>query len=102
MPTYIILNNWTDQGIRDVRSTAERADRVAQLAEKYGARISQLYWTVGPHDVVAIAEAPDDESATAFALEIGSMGNVRTTTMRAYDREEMSGIIERMGPSAGT
>ena len=102
MPTYVILNNWTDEGIRNVRGTVDRAGPIEQLAQKYGARISQLYWTVGPHDVVAIAEAPDDESATAFALEIGSMGNVRTTTMRAYDREEMSGIIERMGPSAGT
>ena len=102
MPTYVILNNWTDEGIRNVRGTVERAGPIEQLAQKYEARISQLYWTVGPFDVVAIAEAPDDESATAFALEIGSMGNVRTTTMRAYDREEMSGIIERLGPSAGT
>ncbi|MBD0357199.1 MAG: GYD domain-containing protein, partial [Rubrobacter sp.] len=51
--------------------------------------------------MVAIGEAPDDESATAFALELGSAGNVRTTTLRAYDREEMSRIIERLGPSPG-
>ena len=101
MPTYVILNNWTDEGIRNVRGTVERTGPIEQLAQKYGVRMSQLYWTVGPYDVVAIAEAPDDESATAFALEIASMGNVRTTTMRAYDREEMSGIIERLGPSAG-
>ena len=101
MPTYVILNNWTDEGIRNVRGTVERTGPIEQLAQKYGVRMSQLYWTVGPFDVVAIAEAPDDESATAFALEIGSMGNVRTTTMRAYDREEMSAIIERVGPSAG-
>ena len=102
MPTYVILIDWTDEGIRNVRSTVERADRVDQLAEKYGARMSQLYWTVGPHDLVAVAEMPDDETATAFALEVSSTGSVRTTTMRAYDREEMSGIIERMGPSPGT
>jgi uncharacterized protein with GYD domain len=57
----------------------------------------QSYWTVGPYDLVGIAEAPDDESATAFALELGSVGNVRTTTMRAYDREQMSGITQRLG-----
>jgi uncharacterized protein with GYD domain len=57
----------------------------------------QSYWTVGPYDLVAIAEAPDDEGASAFALELGSVGNVRTTTMRAYDREEMSGITQRLG-----
>jgi uncharacterized protein with GYD domain len=57
----------------------------------------QSYWTVGPYDLVGIGEAPDDEGASAFALELGSVGNVRTTTMRAYDREEMSGITQRLG-----
>ena len=89
--------NWTDQGIKNVKGTVERTDDVAKLAEKHGGRLVQSYWTVGPYDLVAIGEAPDDESATAFALELGSVGNVRTTTMRAYDREEMSGIVQRLG-----
>ncbi len=97
MPTYVTLINWTDEGIRNVRGTLERTERVEQLAEKHGAGPVQTYWTVGPYDLVAIAEAPDDESATAFLLEVGSSGNVRTTTLRAYNREEMSGIIERLG-----
>jgi uncharacterized protein with GYD domain len=57
----------------------------------------QTYWTVGPYDVVYLLEAPDDESATAFLLDVGSRGVVRTTTLRAYYREEMSGIIQRLG-----
>ena len=97
MPTYVALVNWTDQGIRNVRETLDRAQKTEELAQKNGASMSQLYWTVGPHDIVAVLEAPDDESATAFLLELGSSGNVRTTTLRAYDREEMSGIIERLG-----
>ncbi len=100
MPTYIALLNWTDQGIRNVRETVERRERAAELAEqKYGARLAHSYWTVGPYDLVGIIEAPDEQSATAFALEIGSLGNLRTTTMRAYDSEEMSSIIERLGPA---
>ena len=99
MPTYVSLINWTDQGIRNVKDTLDRTDRVTELAEKHGARLEQIYWTVGPYDIVTIVEAPDDESATALLLEIGSAGNVRTTTLRAYNREEMSGIIERLGPS---
>jgi uncharacterized protein with GYD domain len=75
----------------------ERTERVEQLAEKHGGGLVQTYWTVGPYDLVAIVEAPDDESATAFLLEVGSIGTVRTTTLRAYNREEMSGIIERLG-----
>ena len=65
-------------------------------------RFRQVYWTVGPYDVVIVLAADDDESATAFLLELVSAGNLRTTTLRAYDLEEMSGIIERMGPAAAT
>jgi uncharacterized protein with GYD domain len=97
MPTYVTLMNWTDQGIRSAKETVQRRDQANTLAEKYGARIEQVYWTVGPYDLVTIIEAPDDESATAMLLELGSAGNLRTTTLRAYDREEMSSIIQRLG-----
>ena len=96
MPTYVSLVNWTDQGIKNIRDTLDRAERSAELAEKHGARLQQLFWTVGPYDIVSIVEAPDDEAATAYLLEIGSAGNIRTTTLRAYNREEMSGILERL------
>jgi len=97
MPNYVALINWTDQGIRNVRDTVERYDRSTELAEKHGVRFEQIYWTVGPYDIVAIAEAPDVESITAFLLELGSAGNLRTTTLQAYNREEMSSILERLG-----
>ena len=97
MPTYVSLLNWTEQGIRNVKDTAERANRAAEVVEKHGGRFEQLYWTVGPYDLVAVIEAPDDESATAALLELGTAGNVRTTTLRAFNREEMTGIIERLG-----
>ncbi len=98
MPSYVCLFNWTDQGIKNVRDTVERVDRASELAEeKYGVRLGEIYWTVGSYDLVSIFEAPDDQSVSAFLLELGSVGNVRSTTLRAYDREEMSGIIERLG-----
>jgi uncharacterized protein with GYD domain len=97
MPTYIALVNWTEQGIGNVKETLERADKSAELAQKHGCSLSQLYWTVGPYDLVSIVEAPDDESATAYLLDVGSRGDVRTTTLRAYDREQVSGIIQRLG-----
>ena len=97
MPTYVVLMNWTDQGIRTVRETVQRREQADALAEKHGARIEQVYWTVGSYDIVAIVEAPDDESTTAMLLELGSGGNLRTTTLRAYDREEMSEIVQRLG-----
>jgi uncharacterized protein with GYD domain len=97
VPTYISLLNFTDQGIATVKETIQRANGAAELAQqKYGCSL-QTYWTVGAFDVVYILQAPDDESATAFLLDVGSRGVVRTTTLRAYDREEMSGIIQRPG-----
>jgi uncharacterized protein with GYD domain len=97
MPTYVVLMNWTDQGIRTARETVQRREQADALAERHGARIEQVYWTVGPYDIVTIVEAPDGESATAMLLELGSAGNLRTTTLRAYNREEMSGIVQRLG-----
>ncbi len=97
MPTYVVLMNWTDQGIKTVRESVQRRDQAGALAEKHGARIEEVYWTVGPYDLVTIVEAPDDESATAMLLDLGTAGNLRTTTLRAYDREEMSGILGRLG-----
>ncbi len=102
MPAYVALINWTDQGIRNVRDTLPRADRADQLGQKYGVRMEHLYWTVGPYDLVGILEAPDEESVSAFALELGASGSVRTNLLRAYEREEMSRIVERLGPAAAT
>jgi uncharacterized protein with GYD domain len=97
MPTYVVLHNFTDQGKRTVRETIQRANGAAELAQqKYGCSL-QTYWTVGSYDVVYILEAPDDGSAAAFLLDVGSRGVVRTTTLRAYNREEMSSILERLG-----
>jgi uncharacterized protein with GYD domain len=97
MPTYVTLMNWTDQGVRNVRDTVQRRGQADELAQKHGATIEEVYWTVGPHDIVTIVEAPDDESVTAMLLELGSAGNLRTTTLRAYDSDQMSGILQRLG-----
>ncbi|MGH8856822.1 MAG: GYD domain-containing protein [Polaromonas sp.] len=96
MGTYIALSNFTDQGIRSVKDTTKRADAVKEAAKKFGANMSQIYWTLGQYDLVAIIEAPNDESATAFALAIGAAGNVRTQTLRAFTKDEMNGILLKM------
>lgn len=95
MPTYITLLSWTDQGVRNYKDTAKRADAFGSAVQQLGAKLVSLYWTVGPHDLVAIIEAPDDETATAALLQLGGVGNVRTTTLRAFDREEMERIIAK-------
>jgi uncharacterized protein with GYD domain len=96
MVRYITLSNFTDQGIRNVKDTTKRADAVKEAAKKFGANMTQIYWTVGHYDLVAVIEAPDEESAAAFALAIGVAGNIRTQTLRAFSKEEMNGILGKM------
>ena len=98
MPARVVLAHYTDQGAGNVRETVERGERSAQLAQKHGASYRELYRTIGEYDVVVAAiEAPDGESAAAFTLELESLGNVRTTELRAFNRDEMSAIIGRLG-----
>jgi uncharacterized protein with GYD domain len=95
MPTYISLINWTDQGIRTYKDTLDRASAAAQAAESMGGKLKDIYWTVGPHDIVTVTEFPDDATGTAFLVTLGSQGNVRTTTMRAFNREEVAEILRK-------
>ena len=95
--TFVGLVNWTEQGVKSFRDSPSRADAAAELAKKYGATVKAQYWTLGEYDLVVIIEAPDPESFTAFALELGSLGNVRTVSLRAFDRGEMEQIIAKTG-----
>lgn len=97
MAKYIALASFTDQGIRNVKDTVKRADAVREAARKFGCEMSQIYWTLGNYDLVTIIDAQDEASATAFAMAIGSAGNVRTQTLRAFSREEMGAIVGKMG-----
>ena len=97
MPTYVVLVNWTEQGVKNAAQTVERTDHGGEMAEKHGLKLKEAYWTVGGYDMVAVFEAPDDGAMSAHLLEIASLGNVRTTTLRAYDEEEMKGILRRLG-----
>jgi hypothetical protein len=67
------------------------------LIEQHGGQFRQLLWTLGQYDQVAIVDFPEDETATAVLLQIGALGNIRTTTMKAFDAEQMSAIIQRTG-----
>lgn len=96
MSTYIVLTSFTDQGIRSVNETTKRADAVKELAKKFGVTTKEFFWTLGSYDVVAIFEAPDDESMTALGLAIGAAGNVRTQTLRAFSRQEMNGVLAKL------
>ena len=96
MATYIILVNFTDQGIRNVKQSPERAKALSAAGAKLGIKMKDAYWTMGAHDAVLIADAPNDEAMTALALSVGSLGNIRTQTMRAYSADEMNKILAKL------
>jgi len=96
MATYIMLANFTDQGIRNVKDTTKRADAVREAAKKFGVNMKEIYWTMGQYDMVVIAEAPDDASISAYALAVGSAGNIRGQTLRAHSKDEMNAILAKL------
>ncbi len=96
MVTYIALACFTDKGIGSVKDTTKRAEAVKEMGKKMGVNMKEIYWTLGQYDLVTICDAPDDASMTAFGLAIGAAGNVRTQTLRAFTKDEMSGILGKM------
>jgi uncharacterized protein with GYD domain len=96
MQTYIFLVRFTEQGMRNIKDTINRADAFKKMAAKAGVTIKVLCWTIGRYDVIAVFEAPDDASATALSFSVSSLGSVRTEILRAFSFEEMRGILAKM------
>ncbi len=93
MATFITTMHFTEQGIKSVRDTCERAAAFKAAAKKLGVTVKGTYWTLGAFDGVIVCEAPDEETATAALLLLGTLGNIRTQTARAYDDAEMQKIL---------
>ena len=96
MALYIVLANFTEQGIRNIKDSPKRAEAFKEMAKKCGATVKDTFWTLGQYDIVAILEAPDDISITALGLSAGALGNVRTQTLRAYDAQDMKAILGKV------
>jgi uncharacterized protein with GYD domain len=95
MPNYVILLNWTDQGIKNVKDSVRRAEAFETAIEKVGGKSIGLYYTLGKHDIVAVVQAPNDEAIASVLYSTGSIGNVRTETLRAFSISEAAKIIEK-------
>ncbi len=93
MATYLMLLNWTDQGIRTVKEAPQRLDKAKKLAKELGGEIKTVYMTHGSFDLAEVVEMPNDEKMASFVLKVGSYGNVRTTTLRAYSEDEYRKIV---------
>lgn len=96
MATFIVLANFTDQGIRGIKDSPKRAEAYKAMVAKAGAKVRDLYWTLGHYDLVSIVEAPDAATATSLSLAVGALGNVRTETLTAFSAEEFGRILSKM------
>src|ERR1051325_1340780 len=96
MAMYVSLLQFTDQGIRSVKDTIKRSEAAIAEARKMGIKIVESFWTMGTYDVVVLLDAPDDEAVSAFSLKTGSLGNVKSHSMRAFRREEMESILAKI------
>ncbi len=97
MFNFITTIRFTPQGTQAIKDTCKRADAFKAAAKKMGAKITGIYWTLGPFDGVILFQAKDGETATALMLQLSSLGNVQTTTARAFDAGEMQKIVGMLG-----
>lgn len=94
MPMYISLMNYTDQGLRTIKKSTNSVDSAREMAEELGGNIDQIYLTMGNYDVVAIADFPDDATAATFVLRMGALGNVKATTLKAFQEDAFKMIVD--------
>ena len=95
MAHFVMLGRWTPEGVKLHRETVDRSEKAAAMLEDMGGRLVGIWWTLGKQDFVAVLEAPDDTTAMAFLLKLGVLGNVETTTMRAFDAMEMRAVLAK-------
>jgi uncharacterized protein with GYD domain len=96
MATYVVLGNFTDQGVRAAKDSPKRAEAFKKMAETFGISVKELFWTQGRYDVVTVLEAPDEFSVMTLSLSLGALGNVRTESLRAFSAADMTKVVGKM------
>ncbi|MDF1634603.1 GYD domain-containing protein [Mycoplana sp. MJR14] len=97
MTMYIMLINWTEQGVKNVRESPKRLDTAKKVLGDMGGSFKDFYLTMGEHDMVAVCEAPDDAVIARFCLTLGQAGNVRTKTLKAFPEKAYRELIATLG-----
>ncbi|MBR1126288.1 GYD domain-containing protein [Bradyrhizobium lablabi] len=96
MVAYVVLANFTDQGVRNAKESPKRADAFKDLAKTFGVTVREIVWTQGRYDIVTIVDAPDESSFMSLTLSLAKLGNVRTESLRAFSAAEMTKIVDDM------
>jgi uncharacterized protein with GYD domain len=97
MTTYIILANLTDAGAKNIKDSPNRLDSAKRLLKDVGGELKSFYLTMGDYDFIAVCEAPDDAIAARFMLQLGSLGHVRTKTLKAFPEAAYRAIVTSLG-----
>ena len=96
MVTYVVLANFTEQGIRSAKDSPKRAVAFKAMAKTFGVTVKEIVWTQGRYDIVTILDAPDEPSFMSLTLSLGALGNVRTESLRAFSTAEMTKAVGSM------
>jgi uncharacterized protein with GYD domain len=97
MPHFVLLMNWTEQGARAFKDSVDRSEAARTALAQRGVTLKDIYWTIGPYDLVCVCEAPDDGTVSAALLALGAQGNLRTVTMRGFTADEFRDVIQKAG-----
>lgn len=97
MSSYLVLIQFTEQGIRTVEESPKRAAGAMAAAKKMGIKVREMLWTLGAYDGAVLLDAPDDETMTAWALSVGKLGNIKTQTLRAFGAKEFPAVLGKLG-----
>jgi uncharacterized protein with GYD domain len=93
MPNYVMLANWTEQGMRAIDESPKRIDAARKTLEDMGGRFLSVFMTMGQYDLIITYDAPDDAVAARLSLMLGKLGNVRTVSMKAFPEEAYRQIV---------
>ena len=96
MAINVSLVSYTEQGIRNVKDSPQRARAFRELCKQNGVQVREMLWTAGPYDMVVITEGPE-EAISAVLLSVAKLGNVRTQSLRAMDLETWQRVLDKVG-----
>ncbi|MBI4208856.1 MAG: GYD domain-containing protein [Deltaproteobacteria bacterium] len=96
MAHYVVLGSFSEQGIRNIKETAKRAQAFRETAKQMGVTLKEIFWTLGHYDVIVTLDAPNDEMVTALMMKVGSLGNLKSQTLRAFDEKEVQSLLTKL------
>jgi len=94
MATYVLLVKLTDKGANDIRNVPDRIDQSVKAWQEVGGQSLDVLMTMGEYDYCCIGQAPDDDTVMKFLFKLAARGNVRTTTMKGFSKDQVTEMLQ--------